>query len=221
MEFRCQTSFCQNEDGFPKLLRACTVRLGIRSQPEYDGREFIEHGTKKCVVTVYIGSSPHHVEWSVTAAGHRFKDTCQVVARKALRALCQIYEEEVADTPLRFFPLFQRDRPVWMARMRALEGQQLLEDDPSVVYLTAYLLTLDAQYDFLARHHRQMIAQAEDAELRLFPTLTVAVGPLICFAAYIGLLQPHSDDMSRVVDQLLKLFATFIGLYRLRRFVII
>jgi hypothetical protein len=51
-----------------------------------------------------------------------------------------------------------------MARMRALEGQQLLEDDPSVVYLTAYLLTLDAQYDFLARHHRQMIAQAEDAE---------------------------------------------------------
>jgi hypothetical protein len=22
------------------------------------------------------------------------------------------------------------------------------------VYLTAYLLTLDAQYDFLARHHR-------------------------------------------------------------------
>jgi hypothetical protein len=23
----------------------------------------------------------------------------------------------------------------------------------------------------------------------------VAVGPLICFAAYIGLLQPHSDDV--------------------------
>jgi hypothetical protein len=166
MEVRCQTSFCQNEDGFPKLLKACTVRLGIRSQPEYDGREFVEHGTEECVVTLYIGSSPHHVEWSVTAAGHRFRDTCQVVARKALRALCQIYEEEVADTPLRFFPPFQRDRPVWMARMRALEEQQLLEDDPTVVYLTAYLLTLDAQYDFLARHHRQMIARAEDAEKR-------------------------------------------------------
>jgi hypothetical protein len=164
MEVHCQTNICQNEDGFPKLLRACTVCLRIRSQPEYDGREFIEHGTKKCVVTVYIGSSPHHVEWSVTAAGHRFKDTCQVIARKALRALCQIYEEEVADTPLRFFPPFQRDRLVWMVRMRALEGQQLLEDDPTVVYLTAYLLTLDAQYDFLARHHREMIARAEDAE---------------------------------------------------------
>jgi hypothetical protein len=47
--------------------------------------------------------------------------------------------------------------------------------------------------------------------------LPVAVGPLICFAAYIGLLQPHSDDMSRVVDQLLKLFATFIGLSRLSK----
>jgi hypothetical protein len=53
-----------------------------------------------------------------------------------------------------------------MARMRALVGQLLLEDDPSVVYLTAYLLTLDAQYDFLARHHRQMIARVEDAEKR-------------------------------------------------------
>ena len=45
-----------------------------------------------------------------------------------------------------------------MARMRALEGQQLLEDAPTVVYLTTYLLTLDAQYDLLAQHHRQMIA---------------------------------------------------------------
>jgi hypothetical protein len=166
MEVRCQTSFCQNEDGFPKLLRACTVRLRIRSQPEYDGREFVEHGTEKCVVTVYIGCSPHHVEWSVTAVGHRFKDTCQVVIRKALRALCQIYEQEVTDTPLRFFPPFQRNRPVWMARMRALEGKRLLEDDPTVMYLSTYLLTLDALYDFLARHHRQMISRAEDAEKR-------------------------------------------------------
>jgi hypothetical protein len=51
----------------------------------------------------------------------------------------------------------------------------------------------------------------------MFPTLPVAVGPLICFAAYIGLLQPHSDDMSRVVDQLLKLMVTYIDLSRLIR----
>jgi hypothetical protein len=45
--------------------------------------------------------------------------------------------------------------------------------------------------------------------------MPVAIGPLIYFAAYIGMLQPH--DMSRVVDQLLKLIATFIGLSRLSR----
>jgi hypothetical protein len=45
-------------------------------------------------------------------------------------------------------------------------GQQLLEDDPTVVYVTAYLLTLDAQYDFLTRHHHQMISRAEDVEKR-------------------------------------------------------
>jgi hypothetical protein len=45
----------------------------------------------------------------------------------------------------------------------------------------------------------------------MFPTLPVVVGPLICFAAYIELLQPHSDDMSRVVYQLLKLIANCWG----------
>jgi hypothetical protein len=85
------------------LLKACTSRLKIRSQPEYDGREFIEHGIEKGVVIVYIGSRLHHVEWSATATRYRFRDTYQVTARKALRSLCQIYEEEVSDTPLRFF----------------------------------------------------------------------------------------------------------------------
>src|SRR5579859_5705827 len=132
MEVRYNTSYCLNEDGFPKLLRACTARLGIQSRPEYDGREFVEHGTEKCVVTVYIGPSPHHEEWSVTAAGHKFRDTYQVAARKALRALSQIYGEEVVDTPLRYFPPWQRDRPIWIAKMHALKGQHQLEDDPTV-----------------------------------------------------------------------------------------
>jgi hypothetical protein len=51
------------------------------------------------------------------------KISYQVVARKALRSLCHIYEVEVSDTPLRYFLPFQRDRPVWMGRMRALEGK--------------------------------------------------------------------------------------------------
>jgi hypothetical protein len=70
-----------------------------------------------------------------------------------------------------------------MAMMHALEGKQLLEDDPIVVYLTAYLLTLDAQYDFLARDHHQMIARAEDAEKRnckLHVDLTTTQAPCSC-----------------------------------------
>jgi hypothetical protein len=55
-------------------------------------------------------------------------------------------------------------------------------------------------------------------ELRMFPTMLVAVGPLICFAAYIGLLQPHSNDMTQVVNQLLKLSTICIGLFRLSRY---
>jgi hypothetical protein len=61
-----------------------------------------------------------------------------------------------------------------MARMRALEGQQLLENDPRVMYLTAYLLTLDAQSDFLARHHHQMIARAEDVEKRTISSMWIS-----------------------------------------------
>jgi hypothetical protein len=34
------------------------------------------------------------------------------------------------------------------------------------MYLTTYQLILDVHYDLLARHHRQMIAQAEDVERR-------------------------------------------------------
>jgi len=112
MEACNKTSYCLNKDGSPRLLTACAARLGIQRRPEYDGREFEEHGTDKCVVTVYMGASQHHDEWSITASGHRFKDTYQVAARKALSALCQIYEVKVADTPIRYFPPWQRDRPV-------------------------------------------------------------------------------------------------------------
>jgi hypothetical protein len=44
----------------------------------------------------------------VTATGFRFGDTYQVVARKALRHLCQIYEQPIARTPMRFFPPWTR-----------------------------------------------------------------------------------------------------------------
>jgi hypothetical protein len=56
----------------------------------------------------------------VTATGFLFGDTYQVVARKALRHLCQIYEQPIARTPMRFFPPLDKNRRVWRARMEAL-----------------------------------------------------------------------------------------------------
>ena len=85
--------------------------------------------------------------WNVTATGFCYVDTYQVVARKALQYLCQIYEELIARTPMRFFPPLKKNRWAWRARMEALQGQDAQEDSPTVVHLTMYLLALDEQYD--------------------------------------------------------------------------
>ena len=83
----------------------------------------------------------------MTATGFHFVDTYQVVAHQALRYLCQIYEEPIARTPMRFFPPLEKNRRVWGARMEALQGWDTQEDSPTVVHLTMYLLALDEQYD--------------------------------------------------------------------------
>ena len=86
----------------------------------------------------------------MTATGFRFVDTYQVMARKALRYLCQIYEEPITRTPMRFFPPLEKNRRACRACMEALQGRDAQEDSPTVVYLTMYLLALDEQYDWQA-----------------------------------------------------------------------
>jgi hypothetical protein len=85
------TTYCINEDGFPKVLYAVTVQLGIPERPEYVGREFTEHGTESCEVTINIGASDKYLEmqpWSITATGSHMQDIIQLAACKALRYLC-------------------------------------------------------------------------------------------------------------------------------------
>jgi hypothetical protein len=160
------SSHCLHTEGFPKLLYATMQRLGIQERPEYEGREYEEHGTERCEVTIYIAKSddfPDIAEaWSMTATGFRFADTYQAVARKALRHLCQIYEEPIARTPMRFFPPLEKNQPVWIARMEALQGQ---EDNPTMKYMTTYLLALDEQHDRQASELRKCIHRAEEAEI--------------------------------------------------------
>jgi hypothetical protein len=82
--------------------------MGIRKKPEYVWKEYHENGTEKCSKTVYLGESrnyPNHPPFQVTFIGHRFPDTCQNVARKALRQLCQNYSREVFETPFVTFHL--------------------------------------------------------------------------------------------------------------------
>jgi hypothetical protein len=119
-------------------------RLGIKYRLEYEGKECEEHGTERCEVTIYVGKSedfPYIAKaWSVTTTRFWFTDTYQAVARKALRYLCQIYEEPIVHTPMRFFPPLLKDRLVWMTPMEALQEPDMHEDDPNMVYMTTYLL---------------------------------------------------------------------------------
>jgi hypothetical protein len=111
----------------------------------------MKHGTERCQVTVYIGKSEEFSgitkAWNVTATGFHFGNTYQVVARKALRHLCQIYELPIARTPMRFFPPLDKNQRVWRACMEVLQGRDVQEGNPTVVHLTTYLLALDEQYD--------------------------------------------------------------------------
>jgi hypothetical protein len=67
-------------------------RLGIKGHPEYEGKEYIEHETEWCEVTVYIRKNedfPDIAEaWSITATGFQFADTYQAITRKTLWYLC-------------------------------------------------------------------------------------------------------------------------------------
>ena len=101
----------------------------------------------------------------MTATWFRFIDTYQVVAHKALRYLCQIYEEPIARTPMRFFPPLDKNQQAWWARMEALQGQDAQEDSPTVVHLTTYLLALDEQYDRQALELRACLWHAKEAEI--------------------------------------------------------
>jgi hypothetical protein len=56
------SNYCLNTEGFPKILYATLQKLKVKDRPEYEGREYMKHGTERYKVTVYIGKSeePRH-----------------------------------------------------------------------------------------------------------------------------------------------------------------
>jgi hypothetical protein len=162
-----RTSYCSEVEGFPHLLRSCVLRMGIRKKPEYVWKEYLENGMEKCSMAVYLGESrnyPNHPSFQVTFTGYRFPDTCQNVARKALRQLCQNYSRVIFETPLRYFPPSNKNTPAWRRRLQALSGRDPTENDPTIVYMDGYLHTLDNQYDDLASHYTHLNSWVESLE---------------------------------------------------------
>jgi outer membrane murein-binding lipoprotein Lpp len=157
-----RTSYCSEEEGFPHLLRSCGLRMGICKKPEYVWKEYRKNGMEE-----YLGESrsyPNHTPFQVTFIGHRFPDTCQGVARKALKQLCQNYSREICETPLRYFPPTNKNTPTWRKRLQALSGRDPTEDDPTIVYMAGYLHTLDTHYDDLSSHCTHLNSRVESLE---------------------------------------------------------
>jgi outer membrane murein-binding lipoprotein Lpp len=109
-------------------------------------------------------SYPNHPPFQVTLIEHRFLDTCQSVARKALKQLCQNYSREIFETPLCYFPPSNKSTPTWRKRLQALSGRDPTKDDPTIVYMAGYLHTLDNHYDDLSSHCTHLNFQVESLE---------------------------------------------------------
>jgi hypothetical protein len=144
--------------------------MGVRKKPEYVCKEYLENGMEKCSMAVYLGENrnyPNHPSFQVTFTGYRFPDTCQNVARTALRQLCQNYNKVIFETPLRYFPPSNKNTSTWRKRLQALSGRDPVEDDPTIVYMARYLHTLDNQYDDLALHCTHLTSRVESMEQKV------------------------------------------------------
>jgi hypothetical protein len=144
--------------------------MGICKKPEYVWKEYRENRIEKCSMAVYLGESqnyPNHPPFQVIFTGHRFPDTCQNVARKALCQLCQNYSREVFETPLRYFPPNNKNTPTWRKRLHALSRRDPTEDDPTIVYMAGYLHTLDNHYDDLFSHCTHLNSRVESLEQQI------------------------------------------------------
>ena len=133
-----KSSYCSEVEGFPRVLRSCALRMGIRKKPEYVWTEHFEGGMIRCSMAVYLGESqsyPNQRSFQVTFTGDHFLDACQNVARKALRQLCQNYNKVIIETPLRYFPPSNKNTPTWRKRLQALSGGDPIENDPTIVYM--------------------------------------------------------------------------------------
>jgi hypothetical protein len=168
--FVLKTSYCSEVEGFPHFFGV--VRFAwefVRSQSMF-GRNTARMESKKCSMAVYLGESrryPNHPPFHINATGHRFPDTCQNAAQKALRQLCQNYSKEVSETPLRYFPPNNKNNLACRKRLQALSGRNHNEDDPTIIYMAEYLHTLYTHFDDLFSHCTHLNSRVESLERQI------------------------------------------------------
>ena len=91
------------------------MRFGYTQRPEYRGREYQEHGTNRCEVHVLVFKTPEYTDWqpwNIVAYGAEYSDNYQAAARKVLLHFCEKHEKDTGRTPVKFFPVSDRFRPV-------------------------------------------------------------------------------------------------------------
>jgi hypothetical protein len=151
------------------VLYAATAQLGVLDRSEYIGHEYVEDSMDYCEVTVHIGTSDRFSEmgpWCVTTTRTHLSDTSQLVARKALKCLCQMCESHLGPMPMKYFPPLDCNRPAWEARVRTLEGMGPQEEDPTIMVMASYLLALDSLCDQQCARARSMTDHTELSERR-------------------------------------------------------
>ncbi|TVU16218.1 hypothetical protein EJB05_39770, partial [Eragrostis curvula] len=121
-------------------------RFGYTDRPEYRSLSFVQDGTQYCEVQVTVlqpRTRPDLEPLTVTAFGTQSGDAHQIAARKTLLLFCQRHEEEVRDTPCRYFPLYEHTEAQWQHRLSALQGPDQREEDPTVVASAWYIMAMD------------------------------------------------------------------------------
>ncbi|TVU49289.1 hypothetical protein EJB05_00596, partial [Eragrostis curvula] len=125
-------------------------RFGYTDRPEYRSLSFVQDGTQYCEVQVTVlqpRTRPDLEPLTVTAFGTQSGDAHQIAARKTLLLFCQRHEEEVRDTPCRYFPLYEHTEAQWQHRLSALQGPDQREEDPTVVASAWYILAMDSLFE--------------------------------------------------------------------------
>ncbi|TVU37380.1 hypothetical protein EJB05_10691, partial [Eragrostis curvula] len=149
-----------------KLKPGVKVRFGYTDRPEYRSLSFVQDGTQYCEVQVTVlqpRTRPDLEPLTVTAFGTQSGDAHQIAARKTLLLFCQHHEEEVRDTPCRYFPLYEHTEAQWQHRLRALQGPDQREEDPTVVASAWYIMAMDSLFESRQRGFESMSPEVAPA----------------------------------------------------------